>query len=334
MLKSLNGFRHIQTDNANLEAVSMPLFEVFVGKFLSEVDAVVKRGLRSDYVPNQGNLLTLRGKLLVSAHIRQNLIRPERFHTVHDEFSINRPENRLLHSALRRVLTQSTSRESLRLAQELCFRFADVPESEEIRTDSRKVRLDRGMAYYQPSLAWARLILEGQSPLTGIGDAEAPSMLFPMEAVFDAYVEKHIARSVAEGFNLKSQARTCHLVKHQNQDWFQLKPDLLLREGSQNRLVLDAKWKLLDGRKANAKEKYGLSQSDFYQLYAYGHHYLGSEGDVLLIYPMTGAFKEALPPFTFPQAPKMKLWVLPFDLEAASLVTPSGYSFCGISSFH
>jgi 5-methylcytosine-specific restriction enzyme subunit McrC len=188
------------------------------------------------------------------------------------------------------------------------------------------------MAYYQPALAWAKLILEGQSPLTGIGDSDAPSLLFPMEAVFEAYVEKHLAKDVTDGFNLKRQARTCFLVKHQDQDWFLLKPDLLIREGSRNRMVMDAKWKLLDSRKANAKEKYGLSQSDFYQLYAYGHHYLGSEGDILLIYPKTDAFQEALPPFSFPQALNMKLWVLPFNLETGTLVKPKGLLLPGITA--
>lgn len=38
-------------------------------------------------------------------------------------------------------------------------------------------------------------------------------------------------------------------------------------------LVLDTKWKLLDGLKANGKDKYGLSQSGFYQLQAFGPCY-------------------------------------------------------------
>ena len=91
-----------------------------------------------------------------------------------------------------------------------------------------------------------------------------------MEAVFEAYVAKHLARQLERSFTLKTQARSFSLVRHQGQDWFRLKPDLLVRESAANRLVLDTKWKLLDSTKANGSEKYGLSQADFYQLDANG----------------------------------------------------------------
>ena len=38
------------------------------------------------------------------------------------------------------------------------------------------------------------------------------------------------------------------------------------------RWMLDTKWKLLD--LADRKSNYGLKQSDFYQLFAYGNKYL------------------------------------------------------------
>ena len=43
------------------------------------------------------------------------------------------------------------------------------------------------MAHYDAALAWARLILDDESPLTGAGGHRAPSLLFPMEAVFEAF---------------------------------------------------------------------------------------------------------------------------------------------------
>lgn len=114
-----------------------------------------------------------------------------------------------------------------------------------------------------------------------------------------------------------------HLVRHINQNWFRLKPDLLVPNSDQNLLVLDTKWKLLDGLKANGTEKYGLSQSDFYQLQAYGLSYLDGTGDVVLIYPKTNAFSDPLPVFDFPKASGMRLWVLPFCLKERRLKLPT-----------
>ncbi len=322
MLTCLQGFRHILTDSAKLSATRMPLLEIFIRDFLLSVEHIVKRGLRSDYHQRQDNLFALRGKLLISPNLRQNLFRADRFFTEHDEFSINRPENRLLRAAIRRVLVVTGAHANQKLARELDFIFADIPPSSQVREDFKKTRLDRGMGHYVDALAWARLILDEESPLTGSGHHSAPSLLFPMEAVFEAFVAKHLHRQLIPPFTLKAQASTHHLVRHKEQNWFRMKPDMLIRKADRDLMVLDTKWKLLDGQKSNGTDKYGLSQSDFYQLHAYGLSYLDGVGDVVLIYPKTDKLSEPLPVFDFPKAPGMRLWVLPFCLKKCRLLLP------------
>ncbi|WP_417473312.1 McrC family protein [Luteimonas mephitis] len=329
MLCCLQAFRHVQTDSAMISAARMPVLEVFIAEFLRAVEHIVKRGLRSDYTSKQGNLFALRGKLLMAPHFRQNLCRADRFFAEYDEFSTDRPENRLLHAALRRVLMLSASHTNQKLARELGFVFADVPVSVQPRIDFQRVRLDRGMDYYTDALAWARLFLEEESPLTGTGHHRAPSLLFPMEAVFEAFVAKHLAKQLVRPLKLKAQARSHHLVRHLDQNWFRLKPDLLIRNADRDSLVLDTKWKLLNGLKANGTDKYGLSQGDFYQLQAYGQSYLDGNGDVVLIYPKTAAFDQPLPVFEFPKIKGLRLWVLPFCLSTRRIAIPGGASFAG-----
>lgn len=324
MLCCLQGFRHVQTDSAKISAARMPLLDVFIAEFLRTVEHIVKRGLRSDYSNRQDNLFALRGKLLIAKQLQQNLYRADRFFTEHDEFSNDRPENRLLHTALRRVLVLSTSQANQQLARELQFVFADVPVSAQPRIDFERVRLDRGMGYYVDALAWARRILDEEAPLTGTGRHRVPSLLFPMEAVFEAFVAKHLARQLARPLILKTQTCSRHLIRHREQSWFRLRPDLLIRDAGRDSLVLDTKWKLLDGSKANGTDKYGLSQSDFYQLHAYGQSYLDGHGDVVLIYPKTAAFDRPLPVFEFPTLENLRLWVLPFCLKSRRLAIPHG----------
>ena len=323
MLRCLGGFRHVQTDSAKLVATRMPLLEVFIAEFLHAVEHIVKRGLRSDYAVRRDNVFALRGKLQIASHLRQNLCRQDRFFAEFDEFSTNRPENRLLHAALRRALTWTASQVNQQLAREMCFVFADVPESERPSVDFSRVRLDRGMGHYADALAWARLILEDESPLTGAGGHRAPSLLFPMEAVFEAFVAKSLNQQVANGLTLTTQARSFSLVRHLGQDWFRLKPDLLVQDSAACRLVLDTKWKLLDGAKRNGTEKYGLDQGDFYQLLTYGQSYLDGRGELVLIYPQTDTFDQALPVFEFPKSKGLRMWVLPFCLRQRALILPT-----------
>lgn len=333
MLCCLQKFRHVQTESAKLLAARMPLLEVFIAEFLRSVEHIVKRGLRSDYRLRQDNLFALRGKLLMSQHLRQNLFRADRVFTEHDEFSMDRPENRLLHAALRRVLPLTQMQANQQLARELTFVFADVPVSVHAQIDFQAVRLDRGMSYYADALAWARLILEDKSPVTGVGEHHAPSLLFPMEAVFEAFVAKHLARQLQPSYKLKSQACSNYLVQHNKDGWFQLRPDLLIKQSDKNQLVLDTKWKVLVETNDTSDAKYGLSQGDFYQMHAYGQSYLGGDGHMALIYPKTEKFTQPLPVFKFPETKtesetkSLRLWVLPFCLKHRQLLIPDPSDF-------
>lgn len=322
MLRSLPEFRHLRVGSADLAATRMPLWEVFIGEFLKAVDPIVKRGLRHDYRSKRDHLPALRGKLVISRHLQQNVVRRDRFFTEHDEYSPDRPENRLIHRVIRHVLRVTGSQDHQRLAREYGFVFADIPESRNVAGDFKQVRLERGMAYYADALAWARLILVGDSPIARSGDRAAPSLLFPMEALFEAFVARHLVSKLRTPWKLRAQASTHHLIRHLDRNRFRLKPDLLISQGSQDMMVLDTKWKLLDTSVGSASTTYGLSPTDVYQLHAYGHTYLSAQGELVLIYPRTELFTAPLPVFTFPKSTGLRLWVLPFCLKTRMLLVP------------
>ena len=158
MLSCLGECRHIRKDQAELQARRMPLFEIFVSQFLEGVRKVLQRELGSGYNPLEDNLASLRGRLLCSENLKRNLVRPDRFFAAFDEFTQNRPENRLIHSALAAVADQTRSPANHRLAQELRFAFAEVPRSADIDRDFAGIARQRGMDHYEEPLAWARLL--------------------------------------------------------------------------------------------------------------------------------------------------------------------------------
>ena len=170
----------------------------------ASVQSVVKRGVRNDYVTHR----TTGGPARQAADGAAPDAEPG-------------PPRPLLHRA-RRVLAQSPGEppaarrparrhrhfarpENQRLARELCFVFADVPPSSSIAGDLRAIRLDRGMAHYEAALDWARLILQGFGPVTSAGAQQAPSLLFPMEQLFEAYVRKHLASQLRDGHVLTAR---------------------------------------------------------------------------------------------------------------------------------
>jgi len=156
------------------------------------------------------------------------------------------------------------------------------------------------------------------SPLTMQGKNKAFSLLFPMEAVFESYVASALAKRLPNDLRLKTQASSEYLVLHKSKKIFQLKSDLLFQHvnNSENACVFDARWKLVSYTgKSDEKSKYGLSQADFYQMFAYGHQYLKGEGELFLIYPSHEDFQEAIK-HSFDVNQKLKLWIVPFDISA------------------
>jgi len=300
---------------ASLQLFDAPLSEWVMGRFLQELDTLVSRGLRFEYQRVDEELPFLRGQLNLNRQLRQPPGREHRFHVRHDVYLPDRPENRLLKLALDRVRQGTQDADHWRLAQELSFRLAEIPASRQVEQDFRAWRHDRLLAHYQAIKPWCELILNQHMPLAVAGDYQGVSLLFPMEKLFERFVARWLRARLAPGVEMRTPARSESLCLHQGKPIFQLEPDILITDGGQ-RWVLDTKWKLLDASKR--ADKYGLNQSDFYQLFAYGQKYLGGAGRMALIYPRTEVFTDPLAPFHF--SDMLSLEVLPFDLDQEQLL--------------
>jgi 5-methylcytosine-specific restriction enzyme subunit McrC len=307
------------TDKSDIKTFHHPLLEWVMKGFVLSLEHLIKRGLRFDYCRIEEEQRYLRGQLDINKQVRQPPGRAHIFNIRHDLYLVDRPENRLLKSALMLVCKLTQQPDTWRLSHELAGLLADLPSSKNIPADFLQWRNDRLMAHYQPARPWCELVLGQYMPLALRGKTHGISLLFPMEKLFERYVEVKLSKQLSVPYSLKLQAASHSLCTHQDKSMFQLKPDFLIQRGHQTCLVLDTKWKRIFG--SDRENKYGLSQSDFYQMFAYGHKYLDGGGEMLLIYPLTKDFSETLPVFDF--LSDLKLWVTPFDLDNDLLVWPN-----------
>ena len=217
----------------------------------------------------------------------------------------------MLKSALVRICRKTQQSDTWRLSHELIGLLAEIPGSKNFQNDFRQWRNDRLMAHYQPIRPWCELVLGQHMPLALRGKTNGISLLFPMEKLFERYVECNLRKQLRTPYLLKPQAQSQSLCTHKDKDIFQLRPDFLVQEKHKSVLVLDTKWKLISA--IDNENKYDLNQGDFYQLFAYGHKYLNSNGEMILIYPLTERFAEVLPPFNF--SPDLVLWVVHLILK-------------------
>jgi 5-methylcytosine-specific restriction enzyme subunit McrC len=301
---------------AALQSFEAPLSEWVIGRFLAGLELLVRQGLRFDYIRLATEQPFLRGQLDLARQMRQVPGKQHLFQLHQDTFTPDRPENRLLRLALDRVAEATREPEHWRLANELRQRLREVPSSTKIAEDFARWQSDRLMAHYKPVRTWCEMILHRHLPLALAGDFPGISMLFPMEKLFERYVSAWLAGALAPGASLTTQAARHHLCQHVQQPMFQLRPDLLLRHGARQ-WVMDTKWKLLKGDRST---KFDLSQSDFYQLFAYGHRYLQGSGDLFLVFPKNEAVDWPIAEFDFLGG--LRLHVVPFNLESGLLERP------------
>ena len=275
MLSCLKEFKGKSFKNAQINDSKLPIYEVFIQMYLNEVQELLKKGLKSDYLTIEGNLTFFKGKFLINQHLKHNIIRKDRFYMAYDEFHINRPENRLIKTALLKLNKISSNGKNQLLAKRLLAEFEMVNQSTNIDKDFSLVKKDRNAQAYQSLMTWSQVFLKNKSFSTFKGTENVNALLFPMEKIFEAYVAKQLKIKFPE-WNVETQKDDKYLFD--NPKTFGLNPDIYMSKGG-SAIVLDTKWKKLIRNSNN----YGISQSDMYQMYAYAYKY--DVENIVLIYP-------------------------------------------------
>jgi 5-methylcytosine-specific restriction enzyme subunit McrC len=251
------------------------LHDQLVDAFLDRTLFELRRGLDRGYATEEGNLLTLRGKLVLSRHLALNAAQKDRFYCRHDVLTEATPISVRLKQACRVLAARALPvavgvkcQQALALLDEvpdLPFRYRE-PDPVFTRQNER----------FADIFGFASMLLEGQSPDARRGDVETFSLLFDMEQVFERYIAAFLESEVMPRFagaKLFPQAkgRRHHLYVDGTDKVMRMAPDLLFvheAEDSKKTLIIDTKWKRLSDEESTRP-----SRSDLYQLYAYLHRY-------------------------------------------------------------
>lgn len=291
MLRSVGaGLPFAHMGRAAVASGSLPLYELFIAMFAAEVGRIARRGLAGAYREERGRIPQIRGRLNLTKQTREIPPRLQKFHCEYDEFGIDRPENRLLRSALGLLLRRTRDAGNRQLILRLLDCFGCVEESTDYEADFALCLRVRETAHYSDALAWSKVFLRGDSFGNLRGGYEVEAILFPMERVFESYVAgqlKKAARSVPAIERIDAQVGGFYLFEG---GFARLRPDIVATLRGGMRVVLDTKWK-------RAVSPKSISAADMYQMYAYGRKCAGPLRDsdsnspmrrVILVYPKNG----------------------------------------------
>ena len=310
MLRAYRGLRFAEFNQTSIDALRrFDMLSVFVRLFLDDLVRVTQRGLARHYQPVEDNLPCLRGRIQFPQHIRLNAANRTRLYVGFDEFTANRPVNRLIHTTIHR-LRATAHPDHRQLLHQLRVCFADVPLSERPDVDWRRHRIDRSMRHYDTVMAWVGLFLFNHGLATFAGEHVNRALLFPMEEVFEDFVVDAFRR-YQERYRVRAQGPQQPFAKIGAAGAFTMKPDITLMRGDTVCFVLDAKWKKIDDTISDPK--HSVAQADVYQLYSYGRKF-GCHS-VALIYPKTPQFQSPLR-YEFDDAvgQPLTLWCFPFNV--------------------
>jgi 5-methylcytosine-specific restriction enzyme subunit McrC len=288
MLRCLQDSPFLQLNEAHLHTTDFPILEVFITIFLQSLEKLVQKGIRKNYVSEEANQPFLKGKLLVNQQIKHNFSHAERFFVQYDDFQENIAPNRLIKSTLQLLFKVSRQLvNQVSLSQNLLI-FAEVDSVRNLAQDLAETeKMNRQFAHYQSVMAWCRFFLQHQSFTNFSGSAVNFALLFPMEKIFEDFVGAKVRQNLSRpNWRISLQDRKHYLLE--NPQKFQLKPDIVFYQNDSPKIILDAKWKLLNDK----EKKFDISQADLYQLFAYGKKY--GCNNLYLIYPKNENFTKPL----------------------------------------
>lgn len=264
-----------------------PLIAGFLDLYVTALAKEWTRGPIRQYVSVEASRPYLRGKLLFARHLTENTLHKERFFTASDEFISDNPVSRLLKSALRVCEAQRLNLGTSVKAKELMCLFDEVSDAELLPAEISRICVDRPIFRYEPIVNLAKLIVSQVSPSGSEVGYPVYSLMFDMNVVFERFIAEELRRAVCgTRCTVKAQISGRSLLRRDGTKAFHLRPDIGVFADDKVICLIDTKWKLLDSSQPHDK----VSQSDMYQMYAYGKEY--DVRTCVLLYPRSAGLAE------------------------------------------
>ena len=302
ILQSIDYFKEKIFSNSKIEITDTSILEIFIHLFIEEVEKIIKKGLIYRYVDKNENFNVFKGKLDINNHIKYNFSHKEKFFMKFDEFSVNSLENIIIKLTIQKLKKVSINPKNKENLNKIGHYFENVSILDGSIENLKYLTFDRMNDYYKNAIQWAKIFLNNQSSsIFSTNNGEIPSILFPMETIFENYIANKLVNIIQEkSYNqlaIKVQDNSCSIfssislnnVKIDN-NILRIRPDIVIKNKDAKEIfILDTKWKILN----KLDDKFKISTEDVYQMLAYVKTYSDRNKNkyickkAYLIYPAT-----------------------------------------------
>lgn len=269
---------------SSLEKYNGTFFEMLIGLFADELLSKVQNSAHHEYIYKEDNKAYLRGKLMMSEHLRSNGVLANRFYTRADEFTVNNLLNQTLKFVSTRLYAMTNEPSNKKYLRKCLALFDDVDTVYVTNDQAKRIQLTRLDKRFENLLMLSRLFLANQTLIAKSGRHESWTILIDMNVLFEEFIASALRRGLqSSNYRVMTQGPRQKFVRNIEDDRsvFVTKPDISIMLGSDVIKIADTKYKKLSMDDA----KYGVSQTDLYQMFAYSRKY--RTPNIILIYPKT-----------------------------------------------
>ena len=302
MLQSIDYFKEKLFNKSKIAIKDTSILEIFIQFFIEEVESIIKKGLIYRYNARSENMNIFKGKLDIDNHIKYNFSHKERFFMKFDEFSVNSLENIIIKLTIQKLKKVSINPKNKENLNKIGHYFENVTILENSIENLKYLTFDRMNDYYKNAIQWSKIFLDNQSSsIFSTNNGEIPSILFPMETIFENYIANKLVNIIQEKsyceLLFKIQDSSCSIfssislnnTKIDN-NILRIRPDIVIKNKNTKEIfILDTKWKILN----KLDDKFKISTEDIYQMLAYVKTYNDRNKNnytckkAYLIYPAT-----------------------------------------------
>jgi len=263
-------------ENSLIDTVDMNLQDLLSYLFVKELNYAISKGFPKSYVLSKDSLRLVKGRVDFKSTISKYYGLKHIHVCDYDDYLSEHPLKIFFKLTLEKQLKTTRSLAVLTQITSSLSRIQFSTNHTLSQSDIKNLKIPRGFSHLEKAFNLAKILYFGQNILQTKGSKYSSSFLFSMPDLFERYIGKFIFKNSRKfSFSSVVLQENKNLFEkldiEENVKSFSIKPDIVIKTNSGNRIIIDTKYKNLE--KCRKTRKIVPSITDINQMNSYISRY-------------------------------------------------------------